>query len=141
MDDYDTDIIAWSDRQAALLRRRGAGELVNGVDLDWLNIADQIESVGQSQVDRVESWLFRMTIHLLKAQAWPLSPAMAHWQGKARGLKAQARRKYRSSMARKIDLAGIYADALQALPDTIDGNPPLPVPAVCAWTLETLLTS
>jgi hypothetical protein len=77
---------------------------------------------------------------LLAAFAKELVSAVAHWQAEARGFHAQARRKYRASMARKIDLLGIYADALQAMPDTIDGTPPLPVPDVCPWTLEGLLT-
>src|SRR5690348_4666817 len=42
MSDYDTDILTWSERQAALLRRRAAGELINDADLDWLNIAEEI---------------------------------------------------------------------------------------------------
>ena len=40
MTDYDTDILTWSERQAALLRRRAAGELINDADLDWSNIAE-----------------------------------------------------------------------------------------------------
>lgn len=48
MSDYDTDILTWSAQQSALLRRRAAGELVNDADLDWTNIAEEIEAVGQS---------------------------------------------------------------------------------------------
>jgi hypothetical protein len=81
-----------------------------------------------------------MTLHLLKAEAWPLSDAVAHWQAEARGFRAQARRKYRASMAQKIDLPGIYADALEALPERTDGTPPLPVRAQCPWTLDHLMT-
>ena len=46
---YDADILQWSEHQAALLRRRAAGELVNEADLDWPNIAEEIESLGKSQ--------------------------------------------------------------------------------------------
>ena len=139
MSDYDTDLVTWSERQADLLRRRAAGELINDVELDWPNIAEEIEAVGQSQIDQVESWLFQMAVHLLKAEAWPLSPAVPHWQAEARGFRAQARRKYLASMAHKIDLPGIYAAALQALPNRIDETPPLPVPDVCPWTLDGLM--
>jgi len=34
MADYDTDILEWSERQAALLRRRASGELVNEAELE-----------------------------------------------------------------------------------------------------------
>jgi hypothetical protein len=43
---YDTDITGWATRKAALLRRRAAGELVNDAELDWTNIAEEIEDVG-----------------------------------------------------------------------------------------------
>jgi hypothetical protein len=33
-----------------------------------------------------------------------------------------------------------YADALAAIPDTIDGQAPLPVPDVCPVTLDELLS-
>lgn len=138
MSEYDTDILTWSGRQAALLRRVGAGEKVND-QVDWENVVEEIESVGQSQVDAIESWLFQAFVHMLKAEAWPLSNAVPHWQAEARGFRAQARRRYRPSMARKIDLPGLYGDALYAMPETIDGQPPLPVPAGCPVTLDELL--
>lgn len=34
---YDEDIVLWSERQAALLRQRATGDLVNEAELDWLN--------------------------------------------------------------------------------------------------------
>jgi hypothetical protein len=141
MSEYDTDILSWSEHQAELLRQHAAGTRVNDTTaIDWPNIIEEIEAVGQSQVDQVESWLFQMAVHLLKAEAWPLSLAVPHWQAEARGFRAQARRKYRASMQQKIDLPGIYADALQAMPDTIDGLPPLPVDTNCPWTLGALFT-
>lgn len=139
MSGYDTDILTWSERQAALLRRHAAGELVNDNDLDWPNIIEEVEAVGQSQVDSVESWLYQALLHMLKATAWPLSPSVPHWQAEARGFRAQARRKYRASMAQKLDVGGLYADALYALPEAVDGQPPLPVPAECEVTLDELL--
>ncbi len=57
MGEYDTDILLWSERQSELLRRRATGELVNDADLDWPNIAEEIESVGREQLHAVESLL------------------------------------------------------------------------------------
>jgi hypothetical protein len=53
--------------------------------------------------------------------------------------RRQARRKYRASMRQRIDLADLYTDALAGLPETLDYQPPLPVPAVCPVTLDELL--
>ncbi|MFL5288340.1 MAG: hypothetical protein ACJ8AW_47135 [Rhodopila sp.] len=43
-------------------------------------------------------------------------------------------------MAQKIDVPGLYADALYALPETIDGTPPLPLSSICEVTLNNLLS-
>ena len=48
---YETDLVRWAEEQAALLRRRAAGELVNEAELDWTNIAEEIESLGRSPSD------------------------------------------------------------------------------------------
>jgi uncharacterized protein DUF29 len=140
MSDYDTDILVWSERQGALLRRRAAGELINEADLDWVNIAEEIESVGREQLHAVESLLLQALIHMLKAEAWPLSREVPHWQAEARVFRAQARRRYAPSMRQKIDLPSLYADARQGLPETIDGQPPQPVPDTCPVTLDELLS-
>jgi hypothetical protein len=135
---YDADILEWSERQAALLRRVAAGERLND-QVDWENVVEEIESVGRSELSAVETLLFNAFVHDLKAEAWPSARDVLTWRGDARGFRAQARRKYRPSMRQRIDLAGIYADALVALPDSLDGLAPLPVPAVCPFTLDELM--
>ncbi|WP_428485499.1 DUF29 domain-containing protein [Rhodopila sp.] len=140
MSDYDTDILEWSERQAALLRRRAAGQLLNDDEVDWANIAEEIESVGSEQWHAVESLLLRALIHMLKAEGWSLARDVPHWQAEARVFRAQARRRFVPSMRQKINLPSIYADALRGLPETIDGQPPLLMPAVCPVTLDELLS-
>jgi Domain of unknown function DUF29 len=140
MSDYDTDILLWSERQGELLRRRAAGELVNEAEMDWPNIAEEIEDVGRSQRDSVESHLTLAMLHDLKAEAWPLSPAVQGWRAEARLHRRMARRKFTPGMRQRIDVPGLYADALVGLPETIDGQPPLPMPEVCPVTLDDLLS-
>ena len=50
-----------------------------------------------------------------------------------------ARDDYLASMRDKIDMAKRYRRALRGMPDTIDGQPPGPVPAECPMTLEELI--
>jgi hypothetical protein len=45
------------------------------------------------------------------------------------------------AMKQRIDIAKVYARALIAMPDTIDGQPPLAVPSVCPLTLDELMAS
>jgi hypothetical protein len=136
---YDADILEWSEQQAALLRRVAAGERVNDTDLDWPDIIEEIESVGREQLHKVESLLFQAMLHMLKADAWPLSPHVPHWQAEARGFRAQARRRFSPSMRQRLDVPGLYADAQRAMEDTIDGLAPLPVSTTCPVTLDELL--
>jgi Domain of unknown function DUF29 len=140
MSDYDTDILLWSERQADLLRRRAAGELVNEAALDWPNIAEEIESVGNEQLHAVTSLLAQALTHMLKAEAWPLSREVPHWQAEARRFRGDAADRFAPSMRQRIDLPKLYRRALRAVPETIDGQPPLPMSEVCTVTLDELLS-
>jgi hypothetical protein len=139
MADYDSDILEWSERQASLLRRRAAGELVNEAEMDWPNIAEEIEAVGSEQRHAVESLLVQVLIHRLKIGAWPLSLAVPHWEAEARVFLDDARRRFVPSMRQRIDLADLYRQALRGLPAVLDGQPPLPISEVCPVTLDELL--
>jgi hypothetical protein len=44
-------------------------------------------------------------------------------------------------MRQKINIADLYADALAAIPETIEGQAPLPVPEACPVTLDELLAA
>ena len=137
---YDEDILLWSERQSELLRRRAAGELVNEHDLDWPNIAEEIESVGSEQLHAVELLLVQALAHMLKAEAWPTSREVPGWRAEARRFRGDATSRFAPSMRQKLDLAKLYRRALRALPEMIDGQPPLPVPESCPVTLDELLS-
>ncbi len=141
MSDYDSDILVWSERQGALLRRRAAGELVNERELDWPHIAEEVESVGRSQLSAVRSYIIQALAHDLKAAAWPASQATPGWRAEAVRFRQEAAEAFAPSMRQHIDIAKLYALAMRRLPETIDGQPPLCVPATCPVTLDELLTS
>jgi hypothetical protein len=65
---YDRDILEWSEHQAALLKRRAAGELVNDAAFDWPSIAEEIESLGVSQRTELRNRLRVVLEHLFKLQ-------------------------------------------------------------------------
>jgi hypothetical protein len=136
---YEDDILLWSERQADLLRRHFVGERINSAELDWPNIIEEIESVGNEQLRAVNYNLSQALIHMLKAKAWPSSRDVPHWEADARAFRANAADRFAPSMRRRIDLAKVYRRALRGLPDTIDGQPPLGVPDACSMTLDDLL--
>jgi hypothetical protein len=140
MSDYDTDILTWSERQAELLRRHAAGERANDDELDWPNIIEEVADVGRSSLRACRSQLFQALLHDLKAEAWPLSREVPHWRSEARVARGNAADEFAESMRQWIDVAKLYTRAIRALPETVDGVPPLPVPEVCPVTLDELLS-
>jgi Domain of unknown function DUF29 len=131
---YDTDILLWSEQQAEFLRRRATNSL------DWDNLAEEIGDVGRSQLHAVESQLVQAMRHLLRAEAWPLSRDAPSWRAEAQLHRDAARRRFAPSMRQRIDIASLYADAVRALPEKLDGLDPLPVPAACPVTLDEMLS-
>src|SRR4051812_15934137 len=117
MSDYDTDILAWSERQSALLRRRATGELVNDAELDWPNIAEEIEAVARQHAHAATSLLVQALVPLLKAEAWPPVRDVPHGQAEARRFRDDAADGFAPSMGQKIDMARLYRRAVPAIPD------------------------
>jgi hypothetical protein len=136
---YEDDIVTWSEHQSELLRRVAAGEAPNEVP-DWVNIAEEIESVGSERLHSVQSWLRQALIHMLKAEAWPASRDVPTWRADAIMFRTDAAQRFVESMRTKIDLERLYRQAKRALPETMDGQDPLPLPEVCPVTLDELLS-
>jgi hypothetical protein len=136
---YDTDVLLWSEQQAALLRQVAAGERIND-QVDWENVVEEIESVGRNELREVESLLVQALAHMLKAEAWPLSREAAHWHAEARRFRGDATARFTPAMRQRLDMTRIWRRALRAVPDVIDGQLPLPLPASCPVTLDELLS-
>jgi len=135
---YDADILEWSEHQARLLRQHAAGEAGNEAP-DWANIIEEVESVGSSQLSAVKSLLRQALLHDLKCEAWPLSREVPHSRSEARRFRADAADSFSPSMRQRIDAAKLYGKALYLMPESMNGQPPLPVPDTCPVTLDELL--
>jgi hypothetical protein len=135
---YDEDIVLWSERQGELLRRRAAGELVNEAELDWPNIAEEIQGMGRAEQDQLVSRLAILLAHLLK---W-------RFQADRRGnswrltILEQRRRSGRivarnPSLRSRLDdiVAEAYGDAILIAARETE-LPEETFPPVCPWTFE-----
>ena len=65
MGKYDLDFHAWAHEQADAVRRRSANEI------DWENVAEELESLGKQQAAELKSRYIILISHLLK---WILQP-------------------------------------------------------------------
>jgi len=135
---YESDILVWSEDQATLLRRLAAGERVND-QIDWTNVIEEIESVGNEQLHAVSSLLTQAIIHRLKAMAWPDACDADNWRADAERFAGDAADRFAPSMRQRLKIAHLYRRALRAVPATMYGEPLPPLPAACPWSLDELL--
>jgi hypothetical protein len=79
MSEYGTDFVLWSREQAELLRRMGAGERVND-QVDWQNVAEEIDSLGRSDWRELRRRIQVVLRHLIKLQVSPAVPPRNGWK-------------------------------------------------------------
>jgi hypothetical protein len=70
---YDRDLYSWAVEQATLLRAGRVSEA------DALNIAEELDDVGQKQYDKLESALRIILLHLLKWDHQPKRRSRSWW--------------------------------------------------------------
>jgi hypothetical protein len=75
---YQTDYYAWTKQQAAELSRLAAAHAHSTLDL--ANLAEEVESLGTSQLSGVKSQVRRVMEHLLKLEHSPGIEPRAGWR-------------------------------------------------------------
>jgi hypothetical protein len=132
---YDRDLYSWALEQAALLR---AGRIA---EADVLNIAEEIDDVGNEQYEKLESALRIILLHLLKwdhqpqrrSRSWQASIALqrkhvARVVRKNPGLKAVID----EAVAEAYDIARIEAAAQAFLEDDV-------LPPECPYSFDEIM--
>ncbi|HET6238943.1 MAG TPA: DUF29 domain-containing protein [Acetobacteraceae bacterium] len=84
---HETDVLAWSENQAALLRRLATGERVNN-QIDWTNVVEEIQSVGRSELAALASHVRVILERLAKLQVSPATAPRAGWRESIRHARA-----------------------------------------------------
>lgn len=109
---YADDIVTWAEQQAAALRGLARRPELSNV-LDWENVAEEIESVGRSQINAVEGLLLQVMVHLLKQISAPGSPAQRHWRSEILTFQTSAHRHFSRSMRRRIEIDEMWPAAMK----------------------------
>ena len=136
---YELEALAWAERQAELLRRLAAGELVNDA-VDWANVIEEVADVGLSELRACRSLLLQAMVHLLKLHVRPGDQAAGHWREEAGTFLDDAEQRFSPSMRHRINLDELYAKASRRAQDAMDGSAPQPLPDTCPFTLDALLS-
>ncbi|MBK1841280.1 DUF29 domain-containing protein [Azospirillum sp. YIM B02556] len=138
---YDTDFLAWTEEQARLLRE-ASRERIN-TPIDWENVAEEIESMGRSELRAVESALVRVIEHLLKLEHSPADEPRAAWKVSVLEHRDRVARDLSASpsLRGRIDTADIYKSGrkIAALGLERDGMRLNDLPAACPYLLDKLL--
>ena len=114
MSHYDTDVYAWSERQGALLRRLAAGERVNDADMDWANIAEEIETVGRSERSALSIHIGNVLEHLIKLRISPATAPRAGWKETILRRRGEAEESLRDSPSLRPSVADFIGRRLPA---------------------------
>lgn len=133
---YDEDVYSWSQEQAAALRQAAASRVNLPTPIDFLNVAEEIESLGISQLRELISRYTVLLAHLLKwrHQADQRSPS---WRRTIRTQRTELARLLRLNPGlkakRAAELAGAFPAAREDAADET-GLPLATFPTQCPFT-------
>jgi hypothetical protein len=136
---YDHDYYAWVQDQVRALREHRTEEV------DWENVAEEIDDLGKSERWSIESHLETLIEHLLKlayARGTTRARNARLWQGSVKLGRAKIRRRLAQSprLGGKMDelFAPAYEDGRTRMLATVK-LPENSIPTTAPWTLEQVL--
>ena len=130
---YDRDFASWSEQQGAALRRRAANEI------DWENVAEEIESLGRSDRREIRNRLVIICEHLLK---WRFQPdrRSTSWRGSIIEARSQIADLIQESPSLSAYPATVLAVAWHRGRERAEMDTRLSdLPAACPWSAEQVL--
>jgi hypothetical protein len=132
---YENDFYAWTQQQAEQLRSlRPSG-------FDWANLAEEIEDLGKSQKQRIESNLAIVLLHLLKLAYQPGS-AKTGWRSSVIEHRRRITRIVRDSPSLRRHPAAVVGEEYTAAREMAADETGLALetfPGTCPFTIEQVL--
>lgn len=117
---YEEDILLWSEQQAAAVRKLGRTRALPN-ELDIENVAEEIESVGRSELAAVRRHIRLIFLHLMKLAVEGDSQADRHWRGEIVAFHAELVERYTPSMRQRIDIDALWRSAREQATLTYEG--------------------
>ncbi len=106
MANYSSDYYTWTKEQVKLLKLKRFEEV------DWDNLIEEIEDLGKSRENALESYLERLLDHLLKLSYWESEKKYCTrgWKAEIRNFRAQIKKIIRKNPALKNKLEPIWQE-------------------------------
>ncbi|MGB5594376.1 MAG: DUF29 domain-containing protein [Crocosphaera sp.] len=106
MTSYSSDYYTWTKEQVKLLKLRRFEQV------DWDNLIEEIEDLGNSRENALESYLERLLEHLLKLSYWESEKEYCTrgWKAEIRNFRAQIKKILRKNPALKNKLEPIWIE-------------------------------
>lgn len=133
-EDYDIDFFKWTVNQAKLLKKQEFSKL------DIENLIEEIESLGRSERNAIESYLIVLFLHLLKMKYQPAMRCNS-WENSVENAKFRIKRLVQKNPSLRKEVPKFIPDAyysarLQASSET--GFNKETFPEKCPWSFEHL---
>jgi hypothetical protein len=134
---YDEDFYAWTQHQAALLREE------HWQDLDYPNLAEEIESLGKREQHELEHRLMRLLQHLLKWQYQPEKRQRGRsWRSTILEQRQRIAKRLRENPSLRPSVPAILTEEYRLARLKASDETRLPeatFPQTCSWTVEQIL--
>ena len=109
---YERDFFLWTQEQAEALRR--AAHEGSNLPLDWENLAEEIESLGNSDKREILSLLEILVEHLLKLAASPADLPRRQWRKEVRAFRRKLNRILQDSPSLRARVPEFLQEAMPA---------------------------
>jgi hypothetical protein len=134
---YEEDFVLWTEKIAELLKRKKFDSV------DWENLIEEVECMGRSERQAVESLLTQLIKHLLKLGYWRSERErnVRHWLGEIAEFRSQLKKKMKTATLKNHAIDSFeeaYEEARQTLIDAraIEKEA---IPLEVTFTLEQVL--
>jgi hypothetical protein len=134
---YEEDFYRWTQHQAALLRTE------KWQDLDYINLAEELESLGKRDVRELESRLEVLVMHLLK---WHYQPERRErgrsWRSTILEQRGRLQRLLAQSPSLRLQIPIMVAEGYTRTRQRTLAETQLAasvIPSTCPWSTEQIL--
>lgn len=136
---YADDFYAWTQAQAALLEARQWDAL------DIPNLVEEVESLGKSQQNALESRLEKLVLHLLKWRYQPEKRVLGHsWEDTIREQRRRLQRLLEQNPSLRPTVPSVLAESYAYVRHRTYLQTHLPLttfPEACPWTATQILSA